>query len=1037
MVRVEEAIASDDDMEEVVDPNALMPGEVVVQVLKEVAAAGSTRAGGVKGKGTGGKLDEAEKARINAERTARLESHKLHTVALLSNATIRNKWLNDPLLHARLMSLVPLNLQNNFDLITKRNQPDKAMRGRQFERALGRLTEWWHREFEIKDGKNVHVRSQTFSEVQHELRTSVDSLDRKRKGKADDIEQDDVGEVIRSEKSLMKHALMMRGSRDTSAQLFTALCRGLGLPSRLVVSLQSVPWKSSIGNKVKPRPKAETSEKGKERGVPVPLEDDDNTSDVSDSMEEVVEPLIKDATASAFPGRGATWNGKAGPKVSSSKGTAKPIINLRKMKMKGRRLGSENQNRMAPPNEGWPPVFWTELFSRPDGKWIPVDPFRNIVHRKSAFEPSAHDRANRMVYVVAIEEDGYARDVTPRYAKEFGAKTAKIRPSSGNRGKKDWWDGIIAMLARPYRLHRDDVEDAELISTQITEGMPASVAGFKDHPLYVLQRHVLQHQAVHPLVEIGKFRGEPVYPRSNVVEVKTAENWMRVGKEIQEGEQPLKWTKTRAVTIAKKRMVEMAEMEALSKVVATAGECVMEDDGGSAGPPGSASMQGLYAEWQTRMYESPPVIDGKVPKNDFGNIDLYVPSMLPNGAVHLPCIDVGSVKGIAKVARKLGVDFAEAVVGFEFKQRRAIPILDGIVVASENEDALLQAYWETAQANEERERRKKQDRVVKRWQKLIHGLRVRERLMKEYSVGGAMPSATTPIEDDGIELDTGHVPNLAEGGGFLLDRTDVDIVQKYSLPKFQHPVVKSTTDLSASRSARLAMDELEDDTSDPLANIPPIPSSCPDSDHEGSEDVDDMRHDLERMRVKAVTSSTPLSLGIPKTMAELADEKDDSNQMSDSDGMDEVAPPVPKRTATRPLLRSVSTVKADASRVPESNSTNRRTSVRRVVSQPTSTPDPSKASSSARKRRRTTRVTASPTEKAEEDSASDHSEQRDSEDQDESERNAKRQRGQRAASVRVPAPIPVRSLRPRRGKTEAQMKEEMAMERAYRMAVAG
>lgn len=132
------------------------------------------------------------------------------------------------------------------------------------------------------------------------------------------------------------------------------------------------------------------------------------------------------------------------------------------------------------------------------------------------------------------------------------------------------------------------------------------MAGFKDHPLYVLQRHLHQNQVVYPEVEIGKFRGEPVYSRSNVVEVKTAENWMRVGREIEAGEQPLKWVKTRAVTIAKKRMVEMAEMEALSKAVSAAGN----GEAGETGPPaGGASMQGLYAEWQTQLYEPPPVVD--------------------------------------------------------------------------------------------------------------------------------------------------------------------------------------------------------------------------------------------------------------------------------------------------------------------------------------------------------------------------------------------------------------------------------------------
>lgn len=65
------------------------------------------------------------------------------------------------------------------------------------------------------------------------------------------------------------------------------------------------------------------------------------------------------------------------------------------------------------------------------------------------------------------------------------------------------------------------------------------------------------------------------------------------------------------------------------------------------------------------------------------------------------------VKGAAKIAKELGFDYAEAVVsffllsklcnvpekhqtGFEFRNRRAIPILTGIVIAAENESAFLE-----------------------------------------------------------------------------------------------------------------------------------------------------------------------------------------------------------------------------------------------------------------------------------------------------------------------------------------------------------
>ena len=116
---------------------------------------------------------------------------------------------------------------------------------------------------------------------------------------------------------------------------------------------------------------------------------------------------------------------------------------------------------------------------------------------------------------------------------------------------------------------------------------------------------------------------------------------MRIGRSVKEGNQPLKMVKVRAVTLQKKRAVEMA--------IADAGE----------GADADSVQQGLYAEWQTSLYIAGPIVDvskriscpnipladryicrllqGKVPKNDFGNIDLYVPSMLPEGGVHIPC----------------------------------------------------------------------------------------------------------------------------------------------------------------------------------------------------------------------------------------------------------------------------------------------------------------------------------------------------------------------------------------------------------------
>jgi xeroderma pigmentosum group C-complementing protein len=114
---------------------------------------------------------------------------------------------------------------------------------------------------------------------------------------------------------------------------------------------------------------------------------------------------------------------------------------------------------------------------------------------------------------------------------------------------------------------------------------------------YVLSRHLRRDEVIHPLVELGKFRGEPVYSRSSVFSLKTAENWMRSGRKVKEGSQPMKWVKQRAATVNKQREIEVA-ME-------------MGRSGGEGIGQGAESsvMQGLYAKNQTELYKPGPVVN--------------------------------------------------------------------------------------------------------------------------------------------------------------------------------------------------------------------------------------------------------------------------------------------------------------------------------------------------------------------------------------------------------------------------------------------
>ncbi|KAF7298687.1 hypothetical protein MIND_00815900 [Mycena indigotica] len=754
---------------------------------------------------------DKSKLRIsNAERLLRINCHKLHTLTLLTNAWIRNKWINDELLQARLVSLTPMSLQTAFAMIHKSRIPDVGKRGRMFEAALRNLTEWWSTSF-FEVTSDGHLRNRTFDTVRKLMgdddEWDVDSLR--------EILEDD-GETIRGPKSLMKYTLKQRGTRDTSAQLFTALCRGLGIPARLVVSLQCVPWQT---------PKATYKGKGKGKA------------------QEVSDPKGKGKARTgvhSFPGTGQRLDGSTSISAAEhAKGKAP--VKLRKTKDKGNVLGnaSSSTNRASsPPSYSLdptttPPVFWTEVFSRPDARWFPIDPIRNSVNQPKDFDPANGDAVtakrvqteNRMVYVLAFEDDGFARDVTRRYARRFAERVVKMQ---GAR-QAAWWARVVEGITRPYRLNRDDIEDAELDTVQLLEGMPSTITGFKDHPIYVLTRHLTQTQTIHPpppsTKELGKFRGEPVYPRSAVVSLKSAESWLRTsGRRIREGEQPLKLVKARTATLGRQR-----EIAVLKDGLRTAGE---EEQG--------EVMTGLYAFSQTELYVPDPVVDGVIPKNNFGNIDLYVPSMLPAGAVHIP------YKGTAKIAKQLGFDYAEAVTGFEFRSRRATPIIVGIVVATDNEGTILEAYWEAEQDAAAKARAKRRDRVLKRWIRLVHGLRIRQSLQEEYK------DRPRPTGDAGEAcyfhwLDMEIRPGLAGGGGFL-EGADA-VVHAFHLPKAYLPAA----DESENRDQHMS-----NGNSDEAEEPPAL--------------------DLETMDVDPAEAAAPASTGpsaptrVPKTMAELAEE---------------------------------------------------------------------------------------------------------------------------------------------------------------------
>lgn len=327
---------------------------------------------------------------------------------------------------------------------------------------------------------------------------------------------------------------------------------------------------------------------------------------------------------------------------------------------------------------------------------------------------------------------------------------------------------------RASPLDRDQMEDATLARKEASEGIPKNVQDFKGHPIYVLERHLKHNEVIYPLNQVGKVncgtamnpKMEPIYRRTNVHVVRTADKWYRMGRDVKFGEQPLKRAKPK-----KGRRISIdADVDA-------------EEEADEVGA-------GLFAEFQTELYVPPPVVRGRVPRNVYGNLDLYVPSMCPAGGTHI------RHKLASKAARIVGVDFAEAVTGFSFKGRHGTAIVQGVVVAQEYAEAVQSVIDGMVYQQEEAETAARRAGSLRLWRRFFLGLRIAQRvnaieidgekgpvinvqdeitredreLAAQEMAGGFFPDEGDVAEPSGGGYQPPH--DNHDGGGFIVDSND-------------------------------------------------------------------------------------------------------------------------------------------------------------------------------------------------------------------------------------------------------------------------
>uniref|UniRef100_A0A8B9QVZ6 p125 n=1 Tax=Apteryx owenii TaxID=8824 RepID=A0A8B9QVZ6_APTOW len=641
--------------------------------------------------------------RFNKE--VREDTHKVHLLCLLANGFYRNRICSQPDLLAIGLSIIPTHFT-------------KVPAGRVDLLYLSNLVKWFVGTFTVNDELSIEK-----------------------------------GEPLQSTLG-RRFAIYAARDDEELVHIFLIILRALQLLCRLVLSLQPIPLKETRAKVTKQDEKSSGSEEDNrnlgEKDMPVRPKndrrrrvaskvcykeesgsDEGSVSDFKASEEEsslsaedfetvpkkqrkslgsrkskvTADKSLKTKTSEL---RLSKSSHEAEPRPAKSTATALPKAQRKRNKI----LSSDEDDGEQELRKVTDTDQWLEVFLEREDKWVCVD----CVHGNVGQPQLCFKYATKpLSYIVGVDNDGSVKDVTQRYDPVWMTATRKSRVDS------EWWENTLQPYKTPF-VERDRKEEREFQVKLQDQPLPTAIGEYKNHPLYALKRHLLKYEAIYPesAAILGYCRGEAVYSRDCVHTLHSKDTWLKQARVVRLGEVPYKMVKGFSNQARKARLAEPANRD-------------KED-------------LALFGLWQTEEFQPPVAVDGKVPRNEYGNVYLFLPSMLPIGCVQL------RLPNLNRVARKLDIDCAQAISGFDFHGGYSHPVTDGYVVCEEYKEVLI-AAWENEQAEiEKKEKEKREKRALGNWKLLTKGLLIRERLKQRYRIK-TEPSAPEAEKGAGFSSD--------------------------------------------------------------------------------------------------------------------------------------------------------------------------------------------------------------------------------------------------------------------------------------------
>ena len=219
--------------------------------------------------------------------------------------------------------------------------------------------------------------------------------------------------------------------------------------------------------------------------------------------------------------------------------------------------------------------------------------------------------------------------------------------------------------------------------------IPKSNYEFRVNPYYTLKSILNRNQILSKTAEKANFqtkKEEDVYYKKDIIQLNTKVKWKMGGREVKEHEKPLK----------------------------------------TSSPPWDKSKIYEYFSYDQTKELKIEVINGELPKNEYGNIELFGGVELPEELVHL------DVKGIWRVCKKFKLPYRKACTGFEIKKSRTVAVMSGIIVFKKNEKFIEDKWIVMEKEIKKKEKEKKRGKVLGRFKMLFKSILLGRYLNKHY-----------------------------------------------------------------------------------------------------------------------------------------------------------------------------------------------------------------------------------------------------------------------------------------------------------------